>query len=298
MMKFKVVKGGTLMLAIAIIILISVICVIAISYFDGDESSEPPIAAMAGALPLSPGAQPAENEHTDDITTIRTQIIAAPEPYVGRVLIYHTHTHEAYTPEYPGEYAELEQWRTDDNSHNVVRVGEELAARLTRLGFEVVHDKTDHEGDDLATAYSRSLETLEKYDTSEFDLLIDLHRDAYSEGVALTCGVRGKNAARLMALIGVGENFNDRPDYQANYAFAQQLTALININNPGLCRDVLVKNGRYNQHVGAPAILIEVGNNKNTLSEALAAVPPLAEAIHAALRSPAAGEIITVSGDN
>ena len=44
-------------------------------------------------------------------------------------------------------------------------------------------------------------------------------------------------------------------------------------------RPVLVKAGRYNQHVGTPAILVEVGHNRNTLKEALSSMPILARAI-------------------
>ena len=47
----------------------------------------------------------------------------------------------------------------------------------------------------------------------------------------------------------------------------------------GICRPVLVKNGRYNQHLSTPSILVEVGHNKNTLTEALNAMPLLAQAI-------------------
>lgn len=43
-----------------------------------------------------------------------------------RVLIYHTHTYEAYEQTQDDPYEETEKWRTADSAHNVVRVGEEL----------------------------------------------------------------------------------------------------------------------------------------------------------------------------
>jgi len=46
-----------------------------------------------------------------------------------------------------------------------------------------------------------------------------------------------------------------------------------------LCKDVMVKSGRYNQHIGVYSLLLEVGNNKNTLEEALNAMPALAQAL-------------------
>ena len=47
-----------------------------------------------------------------------------------RILIYHTHTHEAYAQEEGNEYVETGAWRTADADHSVVRVGAELASLL------------------------------------------------------------------------------------------------------------------------------------------------------------------------
>ena len=51
----------------------------------------------------------------------------------------------------------------------------------------------------------------------------------------------------------------------------------------GLCRNVCLKSGRFNQHVATGCILVEAGNNKNTLDEVLSAMPYLADAIAQAL---------------
>lgn len=262
-----------------------------------------------GTMPLSPDfsaqAEPdqAENEHTDpqapamqiEILTTRRpaavsstpvpQIETATEGTPPRVLIYHTHTHEAYEQVADDPYEETEKWRTEDEEHSVVRVGRELAECLRARGIEVVHDTTDHEPPKLGTAYVRSLETLESYDTEEFDCYIDLHRDAYIEGMrgVQTLSVNGAQTAQLMILIGNGDGFEVKPDYAGNLEFARNLTDRINALAPGLCKDVMVKTGRYNQHIGKNAILVEVGNNMNTLSEALSAMPTLADALAAQL---------------
>ena len=109
---------------------------------------------------------------------------ASPPEETKRILIYHTHTHEAYEQVSEDPYEALEAWRTTDVDHSVVRVGEELAQALRQHGFRVTHDITDHEGEALSTAYTRSLKTLESYDET-FDLYIDLHRDAYVSGAEL-----------------------------------------------------------------------------------------------------------------
>jgi stage II sporulation protein P len=157
----------------------------------------------------------------------------------------------------------------------------------------VVHDTTAFEPPDLSSAYSRSLAMLEsRLKAGEsYDLYIDLHRDAYVEGQAgdNTVSIGGTEAARLMLLIGKGEGYTDagyelKPDWEANLSCAQSITDALNHQNPGFCKDVRLKSGRFNQHVAKNCVLIEVGNNRNTLQQALAAMPYLADAIQSALQ--------------
>lgn len=301
MVRFRVIKGGALLLGAALVILAVVVAVILFSIIDSGNDAEPAAAQVfSESGVLIPVPESGENEHTDEVVLntddIFTQVLSASN---GKsILIYHTHTHEAYEQAYEGEYAALEKWRTDDNEHNIVRVGDELAALLEKRGFNVVHDTTDHEQDDLSTAYIRSMETLSSRADEEYDLYIDLHRDAYTEGAQLTCSYGGNESAKLMVLIGKGENFDVKPCYEENYALACELTDAINAVCPGLCREVMVKTGRYNQHVSPNSLLIEVGNNMNTLDEALSSMPALADAIYTVLMEDGKSEeIITVSYD-
>lgn len=209
-----------------------------------------------------------------------------------RVLIYHTHTYEAYTAEADAPYAETEAWRTADERHNMLRVGEELSALLASLGFAVTHDTGVYEPPDLTGAYGRSLQMLQaRQEAGErYDLYIDLHRDAYIESQtgenAVVIG--DERVARLMLLIGKGEGqtsegFDQRPDWEANLALAQRVTDALNQQREGLCKPVRIKSGRFNQHIAPCCVLVEAGNNRNTLAEALSAMPYLADAIRAAL---------------
>ena len=199
-----------------------------------------------------------------------------------RVYIYHTHTYEAYEMDADNRYTATEKWRTADASRNVVRVGEELAKILRNAGVEVTHDITAYELPSLSTAYSRSLIGLENAAAEGYDLYIDLHRDSYSQGNGPnTISVDGKDAARLLILIGqgTGTGFDEKPRWEENQKAALILSGFINDRAPGLCRGVTLKSGRYNQQAATPSMLIEVGNNKNTLPEALNAMEPLARAI-------------------
>lgn len=204
-----------------------------------------------------------------------------------RVLIYHTHTHEAYLKKETDEYIETSAWRTKNNQYNIVRVGEELADLLTQRGFYVIHDTTDHELTDLSTAYTRSLETMKAYE-GEIDLYIDLHRDAYHKdgsGKPFSVKTDNEDLARLMFLVGNGKGFSDEMHYTENYELATLLTGRINDIVPGLCRPVMVKDGRYNQHISDKAILVEVGHNQNSIEQAIGSMKYLADALKLVLQS-------------
>lgn len=287
MVRFKVVKGSQLLLAAAAVVLALVVGGIVLATALSD--SKPAVGAQASLVRQEEEAR-TETVFASSLSalaldpedaSLHIEIIpeCTPALEAPSVLIYHTHTHEAYEQAADDQYVAIEAWRTMDEDHSVVRVGEELTRLLRERGFEVVHDTTDHEQDDLKTAYTRSMETLQGYDRP-FDLYIDLHRDAYIDGMeTAVTGIGGERLAPLMMLIGNGVGFADKPYYEENLAFAQALTERINALQPSLCKRVLVKDGRYNQSIGVFSILIEVGHNRNTLREALASLPDLADGL-------------------
>ena len=234
---------------------------------------------------------PVQNALADDMadsdaadTAFQWEVISvsAAEHRPKSVYIYHTHTYEAYEMDDENKYTPTETWRTADHSFNMVRVGHELAQKLRNAGILVHHDTTDYEPPRLSTAYSRSLEGLKAAAEEGYDLYIDLHRDSYSKGNgANTVILDGKNTARLLILIGkgTGSALDEKPDWESNEKAARMISDFLNENLDGLCRGVALKSGRYNQQAATPSMLIEVGNNKNTLPEALAAMEPLAQAI-------------------
>lgn len=229
-------------------------------------------------MPLTIEVLSAEVEESD----------AAPDERPS-VLIYHTHTWEAYEMTEENPYAPTERWRTKDELHNMVRVGQTLAQCLTRKGFRVVHDTTAFEPPTLSDAYTRSLAMLERRlaEGEHYDYIFDVHRDAYSglwNGANCAQDESGAQLAYVMLLVGkgtgaTGSGFDERPDWPENLALAERITQQMNQLVPGLSREVKIKTGRFNQHVSTGALLIEVGNNRNTLEEALAACEIIAQAI-------------------
>lgn len=246
-----------------------------------------PAYAEAGSFSVEVAQEDAQETTVD--TMLQVEILRENEPaasYVGkRILIYHTHTYEAYEQTAGNEYAEIEAWRTDDEAHNVVAVGKALAASLTALGFEVVHDTTAFEPPTLDDAYDRSLIMLEqRINAGEtYDLYIDLHRDAIASTSTIkrTVNIGGEEVARFMVLVGKGTTggYTEKPDWEKNLAIAQRITDSLNDQCNSLARDVKVKTGRFNQHVTDACVLIECGMSCNTLEETLSGIPYLAQAI-------------------
>ena len=267
---------------------------------------EIPVLGMAEATPLpapvtaSPDPQVSdrgdmrepENPIADNRTEVSDDIIiraeaidwegAAPVELSGegaQVLIYHTHTREAYEQDPDDPYKMEEPWRCDDLNYTVVRVGRELSGLLNQKGIPTFHDTTEHEQGDFGTSYTRSLKTLqndmEKYPSLK--VFIDLHRNGYDDAPPAekeeTVMINGEKAARFFVLIGTGEgyttSFKDKPDWEENYKLAKQITAASDALYPGLAKEVCIRSGRYNQHVSVNAILIEVGSNYTTLKESL-----------------------------
>lgn len=205
-----------------------------------------------------------------------------------RILLYHTHTWEAYEMTPQAQYTPTETWRTKDERYNMIRIGEELAQELEAKGFAVVHDKTVFEPPNLSSAYTRSLDMLKERLArgEQYDYIFDVHRDAYSGPYngANSVQAEGKQIAYVMMLVGKGtgatnSGFDERPDWPKNLDLAQRITDGMNAQVKGVSREVKIKPGRFNQHVSTGALLIEVGNNRNTLEEALAACSVIAQAI-------------------
>ena len=212
---------------------------------------------------------------------IKIEVISTEPPLVSlegkepKILIYHTHTTEAYL-------------QTDKYKY-VVAVGEKLAQCLRGYGISVIHDTTDHEPPKLATSYSRSLKTMEKYRDKypSITMYIDLHRDSFGKNPTKPADfvtINGRQCARLMFVVGTGKGatgtgYGQMPDFDSNYALAERITSTLNGIDPDLTRDIRVKPGRYNQHISNQCLLVEVGHNANTLEQALNSVDYLAAAI-------------------
>ena len=192
------------------------------------------------------------------------------------VLIYHTHTTEAYQILDRDFYAQGYITRSKDKSFNMVRVGDEIVKELEKNGFACIHDTEIH---DLkyTGAYEHSrkavTEYLKKYPSIQITL--DIHRDAIeqSDGTKIkpTATVNGHKAAQIMIISGCQEQGNpveNFPDWRYNLIFAVELQNKIETLFPGLTRPIFFSPRRYNMNLTRNSLLIEVGSDSNTLREA------------------------------
>ena len=247
---------------------------------------------LGGASEASAEAFRAEVANADAAPAFQVEILQndpAERQSGKRVLIYHTHTYEAYEQVEESRYQETEAWRTTDEAHNVIAVGKALTACMTAMGIDVTHDTTAFEPPNMDDAYERSLTMLEQRQEAgeSYDLYIDLHRDALASTstISRTVNIAGTEVARFMVLVGKGTTggYTEKPNWEANLAIAQCITDHLNAQCTNLARNVKIKTGRFNQHIADCCVLIECGINTNTLEEVLAGVPYLATAIYETL---------------
>lgn len=191
------------------------------------------------------------------------------------ILIYHTHTSEAYSDDYTGFYYTDMETRTSDTDKSVVAVGEALKAKLESYGFGVVHDTTVN--DEIYNgSYSRSWQVIQNNlaEHPGIQVTIDLHRDSMTteEGTKYkpTAEINGRKAAQIMLLAGCDANgdWGDFPNWRENLRLIlrvqQQATRLY----PALVRPLSFSNCKYNMNATVGSMLIEVGTEVNTASEA------------------------------
>ena len=198
------------------------------------------------------------------------------------ILIFHTHTCESYTPSEKYQYQQTGNFRTTDLNYTVSRVGDELANYLNQYGFNVTHDKTYHDYPAYSGSYTRSAKTVNNIvQTNSSDIIIDLHRDAIGSKSNYDPSVKigDEVAAQLMFVIGTNGGGLYHPNWQSNLKFAIQLQQKANELYPGLFKPMIVRNSRYNQHLGSAACIIEVGATGNTLEQCLNSMKYLAKVL-------------------
>lgn len=192
-----------------------------------------------------------------------------------QVLIFHTHTTESYLEYDEGYYHQSFYPRSEDSSKNMISVGEEIAESLREKGIGVIHATEVHDSPEYTGAYDRSWETITKYMEKypQIKVVLDIHRDSIAgeDGVKVkpTFEVDGKKAAQIMIMAGCDTSGEyGFPDWEYNLRFALKLQRCAEEMYPGMTRPLYFGDFSYNMPITRGSLLIEVGTDVNTISEA------------------------------
>lgn len=198
-----------------------------------------------------------------------------------KVLIYHTHSQEAFADSVPG-----------DTETTIVGIGTYLTELLNKRGIETLH----HEG--VYDLIDGELDRSRAYDLAEpeirnilkenpsIEVLIDLHRDGVAEGTHLVTEVNGKPTAQIMFFNGLSRTkANGNIDYlynpyiQDNLAFSLQMQLKAAELYPGFTRHIYLRGYCYNMNLLPKTLLIEAGAQTNTVEEMKNAMEVLADTL-------------------
>lgn len=210
-----------------------------------------------------------------DVTQLLGKDMTIKENVDGpQILIYHTHSQEAYKDSVPG-----------DPAMTVVGVGDYLEQILEqKYKIQVLHHKGVYDVP-RDSAYSAALPNIEKVleENPTIEVIIDLHRDGVAEDRHLVTEMDGKPTAKLMFFNGLckttaqGElTYLPNSYIPDNLALSFQMQLVAEEYYPGLMRKIYLKGYRYNMHLKPKSMLVEVGAQTNTFEEAKNAMEPLA----------------------
>ena len=209
-----------------------------------------------------------------------------------QILIIHTHGTEAYLPAAGEEYTPSDPYRTTDPERSVIRVGDALCSALEEYGLRVLHDRTLYDYPSYAGSYERAAASIEAYlaEYPDIALVLDVHRDAIGDAstVYKTCAA-ANGTAQVMLVCGTDE-YLEHPLWRENLKLALAMQAAAMSANGTLMRPIHLAPERYNQQYTTGSLIIEVGTNGNTLSEALAAAELFGRAAGEMLASLAAAD--------
>lgn len=204
-----------------------------------------------------------------------------------QILIFHTHGASEH-------FSDSRKGKTEDS---VIGVGEKLAQILSKeYGYSVIHDETPYDLIDgeidrnraYTVAEEKLADILEEYPTIQ--VMIDLHRDASSDGKTKRVTViDGKKCARVMLFNGLSRNQSGdieylyNPNLQGNLGFSLQMKLKAMEYYEDFTLPIFLKGYRYSLHLREKSLLVELGNEVNTVKEAKNAMEPFAKVLDAVL---------------
>ena len=191
-----------------------------------------------------------------------------------RVYIYSTHPNESYLGEKIKGY---------DLDNTVILASILLQEKLNSKGIGTIIEERNVNKyiKDNNLNYNQSYQVTRKFlqdklNNNDFDLIIDLHRDAVAKNITTTT-INNKDYAKIMFVCNV--------NYKQNVALANQLNNIINNKYPTLSRGIYNKYvDNFNQDLADNVLLLELGGNYNKIDEVILTIDALADAIEELLK--------------
>ncbi len=190
------------------------------------------------------------------------------------VLVIHTHATECYSRESSTYFEEGSKTRTVNEEVNMVAVGKVFSDTLEENGIPTLHCTVQHDAESYSDSYSLAAasirEYIKKYPSIKY--VFDLHRDAivYESGAKArpVSTVDNKEAAQIMFVSGTDAGGADFPHWQKNLSFTLKLCEKLIEQYPTLVRTTALRGASYNQQYTEGSVLVEIGSDGNTLSQA------------------------------
>ena len=204
-----------------------------------------------------------------------------------KVLIYHTHSQEAFKDSTKG-----------DSSETIMGMGKYLARILNeKYGLETIHHQGVYDLIDGKLDRSKAYQLAEPQikrileDNPTIEVVIDLHRDGVKESTHLVTEIDGKQTAQIMFFNGLSRtrangniSYLANPYIKDNLALSLQMQIEAAKKYPGFTRRIYLKSYRYNMHLMPKTLLIEAGAQTNTVIEMKRAMEVLAKILDGVLQ--------------
>ena len=216
-----------------------------------------------------------------DINKLLTEDLSIKENFTKpQVLVINAHPQETYK----------------DNQGSVVDIGIELEKVLEEnYKVSVLHYIAPNSANaNISGAYERIEPIVKKIlkENPSIEVIIDVHRDGGIKPTATL--INDKSTAKINIINGLSidessEKIGSLKIYpnayiEENLSFSTQIKYTSDEQVSGLISNVILKPFRYSLHMAPKSLLIDIGNNNDTLEEATNAVYPFVDVLAEVLR--------------
>lgn len=247
-------NGPGLLFILVTLVVVAVVAARFFGFYPGAEDSRE-----------SPPAPP-QVEQGEDIQE------PAPVDPTPKVLVYHSHATENYSPK--------DSHERGGDPGDVVAVGELFVSELEARGVRAIHDRTVFDKPRYSEAFIRSEEMVERVlgENDQVQMVLDLHRDGLQEKPEgyTTVELDGREVAQVLFV--VGDKDNSR--VEENVAFAERISEALEQTYPGVSRGVRVFQSDYSQELHPNSVMVVIGDWRgNTIEQANESAKLLAEVV-------------------